>query len=276
MSGENMELNSLTIEEISKLLSTVSWEALPQVMESLKGDPRKGVQNLLSRYHKELDQRRAEEERLRKLWEKEIDLQKNGYRHIAGIDEAGRGPLAGPVVAACVVLPSGCSLPGLNDSKQLTLDARSILAELIKEQCIAWSIGIVDHQEIDRINIYQATIKAMVKAVQSLKIQPDYLIIDALKIPLQIPQEGIVQGDCKCAAIAAASIIAKTYRDGMMDVLDEIYPQYGFKEHKGYATPRHVEAIRRYGPCEIHRQSFMQKILRSTDIMVHNNKHEGR
>ncbi|MFZ5753670.1 MAG: ribonuclease HII [Bacillota bacterium] len=258
-----MELRRLTIEEIRKMLSTAPREALPLIMARFQQDARKGVQTLLRRYQKELASQIAEEERLSILWEKETDLRKNGYTHIAGLDEAGRGPLAGPVVAACVVLSSGCSLPGLNDSKQLTLDARSKLAELIKEQCIAWSIGICDHQEIDRINIYQATIKAMVKAVQSLKIQPDYLIIDALKLPLNIPQEGIVQGDCKCAAIAAASIIAKTYRDRVMDVLDQIYPQYGFKEHKGYATPRHVEAIRRYGPCEIHRQSFMQKIMKS-------------
>lgn len=260
-----MELNSLTIEEISKLLSAMPWEDLPQVVENLRQDPRKGVQSLLRRYHKELALRRAEEERLKKLGEKEMDLRKKGYRHIAGIDEAGRGPLAGPVVAACVVLPPGFSLPGLNDSKQLTADARTNLAKLIKEKSVAWSIGIVDHQEIDRINIYQATVNAMVKAVQSIRIQPDYLIIDALKIPLPFPQEAIVQGDCKCAAIAAASIIAKTYRDGVMEVLDEIYPQYGFKDHKGYATPRHVEAIKRYGPCEIHRQSFLQKILQKTE-----------
>lgn len=260
-----MKSQLLTVEEIRRMLSTASRENLPQVMAQFRDDPRRGVQNLLSRYQKELALQRAEEERLGQLWEKELFLRKCGYQHVAGIDEAGRGPLAGPVVAACVILPSACTLPGLNDSKLLSPDQRAVLAGLIKQQCIAWSIAICDHQEIDRINIYQATIKAMVKAVQSLEVQPDYLIIDALKIPVSIPQEGIIQGDSKCAAIAAASILAKTYRDGIMDILDEIYPQYGFRENKGYGTPRHLEAIKRYGPCEIHRQSFIQKIMKKTD-----------
>lgn len=204
---------------------------------------------------------KAEEERLAALWEKEKQLAAAGCRRIAGIDEAGRGPLAGPVVAACVVLPTGLYIPGLNDSKKVTPSKRAALAEIIRTSAVDWSVGIVDHGEIDRINILQAAKKAMVKAVNGLSREADYLLIDALELDLPIAQEGIIRGDSLCASIAAASIIAKTYRDSLMELMDELYPEYGFKEHKGYGTPRHLEALRQYGPCPIHRASFLHKII---------------
>lgn len=199
-----------------------------------------------------------EESRLQRLWEKESSLQESGYAMIAGIDEVGRGPLAGPVVAACVVLPPKTYLPGLNDSKKVAPALRYKLAELIKDHAVAWGIGLVGHEEIDRINILQATKKAMVKAVDNTSQRPDYLLIDALAIPVPILQEAVVHGDSLCASIASASIIAKTYRDDLMIAMDDLYPQYGFKENKGYGTPRHLEALRIYGPCPIHRMSFLR------------------
>ena len=211
-------------------------------------------------YPQELEKDEAEAQRLAAMWEREKQLAAAGYCRIAGIDEAGRGPLAGPVVAACVVLPTGLCIPGLNDSKKVAPLKRLVLTETIKNNAVDWAIGVVDHREIDRINILQAAKKAMAAAVAGLSREPDYLLIDALTINLPVPQEGIIRGDSICASIAAASIIAKTYRDSLMELMDELYPEYGFKDHKGYGTPRHLEALRTYGPCPIHRVSFLRKI----------------
>jgi ribonuclease HII len=202
-----------------------------------------------------------EKARLSQLWEKEEYLTRQGYLLIGGIDEAGRGPLAGPVVAACVILPQRCFLPGLNDSKKLSAAKREKLEQMIKKEAIAWSVGLVNHKEIDCLNIYQATRVAMRKAVRFLQVQPDYLLIDALSIDVELPQEGIVHGDSLSASIAAASIIAKTYRDRLMELMDCFYPVYGFKENKGYGTARHLEALRQYGASPVHRRSFLRKIL---------------
>lgn len=196
-----------------------------------------------------------------KLRQKELSLQELGFRAVGGVDEAGRGPLAGPVVAACVILPANSFLPGLDDSKKLSAAKREKLAGQIKAEAVAWAVGLVNHKEIDRINIYQATKVAMAKAVRSLKVCPDYLLLDAMHIDADIPQESIVRGDSTCAAIAAASIIAKTYRDRLMVLLDEFYPVYGFKDNKGYGTAHHREALQLYGPSPVHRRSFLQKIL---------------
>lgn len=204
----------------------------------------------------------AEQERLHKLWKWERNLWAAGYRRIAGVDEAGRGPLAGPVVAASVILPLEVDIPGLNDSKKLSPKKRAALAETIKQQALAWGVGVVDQSEIDRINILQASKKAMVEAVRQMGMQPDFLLIDALTVALDIPQAGVVHGDALSASIAAASIIAKTYRDALMEMMDKLYPEYGFKDHKGYGTPRHLEALRRCGPCPVHRVTFISKIIK--------------
>lgn len=185
-------------------------------------------------------------------------LRVEGFVRIAGIDEAGRGPLAGPVVAAACILPEGTLFANLNDSKQLTPEERDILfAEITACSNLIYGIGIIDRKTIDRVNILQATFLAMRKAVEALPIRPDYLLIDGNQIPhFEIPTEPIVQGDGLSISIAAASIIAKVTRDRIMIELDLKYPKYGFRQHKGYATEQHLEAIRAHGPCAIHRKSF--------------------
>ena len=175
----------------------------------------------------------------------------------AGIDEAGRGPLAGPVVAAAVILPKECEIPGLNDSKKLSHQKREILFEQIKTVAVSIGVGIVEPKEIDRINILRAALLAMEIAVKNLNPQPDSLLIDGnTRTSLLIPQETIVKGDSICYSIAAASIIAKVTRDSIMNDYHKIYPQYNFKKHKGYPTKDHLEALRKFGPSPIHRKTF--------------------
>lgn len=261
--NKQKDWRDLTLEEINKRLYNLPREEWPGVLEYLSHDSRKGVQNLVVRVKRELENEQRERMRLANMWELENRLKEKGFKAIGGIDEAGRGPLAGPVVAACVILPAECHLPGLNDSKKLSPQERQKLALLIKEQATAWAVGLADHGEIDRINILQATKKAMQEAVGKMPRQPDYLLIDALRLPLAIPQEGIIHGDSISACIAAASILAKTYRDELMDMLHELYPLYGFNEHKGYGTPRHLAALELYGACPVHRTTFISHIVKT-------------
>lgn len=194
------------------------------------------------------------------IYEKQAYLQ--GFRYVAGIDEAGRGPLAGPVVASCVILPEGCMIEGLNDSKKLRSIQRERLYELIVEQAISIGTGIIDEKSIDNINILNATKLAMKNAVEQVKPRPDILLIDAVKLEkVDITQVSIIKGDALSLSIAAASIIAKVTRDHLIDLADEVYPQYGFKNHKGYGTPEHINAIKKYGICPIHRVSFTKHFL---------------
>ncbi len=187
----------------------------------------------------------------------ERSARSDGYTCIAGLDEAGRGPLAGPVVAAAVVLPDGLLIPALADSKQVPEAMRDRLFDIIQERAICFGIGVANEQTIDEVNILQATIIAMEQALQTLIPRPDYLLIDALTLPrVSLPQQGIVKGDCRSHSIAAASILAKVTRDRIMLQLHERYPEYNFKRHKGYGTREHLERIRKYGPCEVHRKTF--------------------
>ena len=180
-----------------------------------------------------------------------------GYKNIAGIDEAGRGALAGPVVAAAVILPIECQIEGLKDSKQLTPKQREILVDLIQSQAISVGVGITDNHTIDQINILQATLQAMNKAVSQLAYQPDYLLVDGSKMPdSHISGEAIPKGDNLSVSIAAASVVAKTTRDRLMIEFDRIYPEYSFQQHKGYPTVLHRRAIAQFGPTEIHRKTF--------------------
>jgi len=177
---------------------------------------------------------------------------------IAGIDEAGRGPLAGPVAAGAVILPKDLKIPYLNDSKKLTPKRRDELYLEIADRALAWSVALVDREEIDRINILQATFEAMRSAVRQLKIKPDILLIDAVTIPdTGIREVPIIRGDAKSVSIAAASVMAKVTRDRIMMKYDEMYPQYGFAKHKGYGTAEHIAALKKYGPCPIHRRTFI-------------------
>lgn len=190
-------------------------------------------------------------------WEFELLARRMGYRLVAGIDEAGRGPLAGPVVAAAVILPDGEDFSGVDDSKKLSASARERLYDLIYEKALAIGVGISDHQVIDRINILQATLSAMREAVGSLCRPADYLLIDGTSgIPVSIPQRTIKKGDSASISIAAASIIAKVTRDRMMTAYEDVYPGYGFREHKGYACATHLAAIAGLGPSPIHRKTF--------------------
>jgi ribonuclease HII len=190
-----------------------------------------------------------------RLFEKQAHSR--GFSLVAGIDEAGRGPLAGPVVAAAVILPKWVRLPGLTDSKCLSAAQREQFDKKIRSTASAYGIGVVDNVEIDRINILQASFRAMLLAVEQLSIQPDFLLIDGpYKLPVSIEQSGIVQGDALSLSIAAASVLAKVHRDRIMCEFHQMYPQYGFNSNKGYATRLHCAAIRRYGPCRIHRRSF--------------------
>lgn len=201
---------------------------------------------------------KSEISRLKKMSLYEEQLRSEGFLQIAGIDEAGRGPLAGPVVAAACILPNGAFFEHLNDSKQLTSEQRDILFEQITTcSGLFYGIGIVDVETIDEINILRGTLLAMQKAVAALPVKPDYLLIDGNQLPLfSIPAKAIVGGDALSISIAAASIIAKVTRDRMMEKLDAQYPLYSFKKHKGYATPQHLNAIKLHGPSPIHRKSF--------------------
>lgn len=194
------------------------------------------------------------------MWEIEDEQYAAGFRTICGVDEAGRGPLAGPVCAAAVILPPHCAIPGLNDSKKLTDKRRRELFPLICQQALAYGIAFATEQEIDEINILQATFLAMQRALDGLQVRPDLALIDGNRAKdFGLPVRTIVKGDSLSASIAAASILAKVTRDRRMEELDETYPQYGFAVHKGYGTKRHYAALSEFGPCEIHRRTFLKK-----------------
>lgn len=204
-----------------------------------------------------------EVERLNKLKEFENKLYKDGIKYIAGIDEAGRGPLAGPVVIGCVIMPQDSFIEYVNDSKKVSETKREMLYDKIKNEAIAWSTGIVWQNEIDEINILNATKKALTMAIDNLKVKPDKIIVDALdKIETRgIPYISVIKGDAKIYSISAASIIAKVTRDRIMREYDEIYPEYGFSGHKGYGTAKHIQAIKEYGICPLHRRSFVKNFI---------------
>ncbi len=187
----------------------------------------------------------------------EDEIRKMGFAIIAGVDEAGRGPLAGPVVASAVILPYGWSDPDVADSKTINEKKRMCVYERIMQKAISVGVGVVSVEEIDRINIYRASLKAMLKAIKSLSVEPDYILIDGkAHVDIQIPQRSIIKGDRCCLSIAAASIIAKVERDRIMEQIHREFPQYNFKKHKGYPTSAHIVAIKKYGPCPYHRKSF--------------------
>lgn len=204
-------------------------------------------------------------ERLTKIKEVEKDLYNKGFKNICGIDEAGRGPLAGPVVVAGVIMPKDSMIEWVNDSKKVTERRREILYEKIKEEAISYSIAVIDHNIIDDINILNATKQGVTEVVDGLAVKPDLIIVDALTHinTRGIPYESIIKGDAKCYNIAAASILAKVTRDRIMRQWDEIYPQYGFAAHKGYGTARHIAAIKEYGLCPIHRITFTKHFTNS-------------
>ncbi len=228
------------------------------LLSTLEADPRDGVRKFLESLKKRQADNRAEGQRLRHMLKFETELWAEGFVHIAGVDEAGMGPCAGPVCAGAAILPKGYKLKGLDDSKKILDEAkREELAEAVKRDAIAWAIGWAQVPEIDEINIYQAGLLAMRRAVEGLTQAPDYVLVDARKIPgLAQPQRGIIKGDAQSLSIAAGAILAKTTRDRLMNELDAKHPGYGFASHKGYPTPVHLEAMQRLGVLEFHRRSF--------------------
>src|SRR5436190_8008229 len=228
------------------------------LVEALETDSRQGAHHLAKLIRDRWRKNRAEGQRLHNLLRFEIDLWEQGFNFIAGVDEAGMAPLAGPVIAGAVILPRNYKLKKLNDSKQI-LDpgTRNELAQQIKQDALFWAVGRAEVEEIDTINIYHAGLLAMRRAVEGLTSQPDFILVDARRIPhLTAPQRGIIKGDTLSASIAAASIIAKTTRDALMAEFDSVHPGYKFATHKGYPTPEHCRCLKELGATPIHRRSF--------------------
>jgi len=242
--------------EIKKLFQAASIEELPEFINTYSSDERAGVRRLAETAGKRLKALEKEKERIEAL--RVYEEQYREYEFICGVDEAGRGPLAGPVVAGAVILPKNCRILYLNDSKQLSEKKREELYEIIEEQAVSWGVGYASPERIDEINILQATYEAMREAVGALSPAPDLLLNDAVTIPrISIPQVPIIKGDAKSISIGAASIMAKVTRDRLMREYAKAYPEYDFAANKGYGSAGHIAALKKYGPTPIHRQSFI-------------------
>jgi ribonuclease HII len=250
-------LAQLSLKEIQEKYVSPDAPISPQILRRLQRDSRTGAQKLYKTLSKRFEDQNRERRRLDAMLHFERLLWKAGIVHIAGVDEVGIGPLAGPVVAAAVVFSPGTEIDGVDDSKALDEETRESLNERIREKAVAIGIGVVEVEEIDRLNIYHAGLRAMHAAVAALAVSPQHVLVDSRTIPdLTQPQNSFDKGDGINFSIAAASIVAKVYRDRLMTELDKAYPGYGFAGHKGYATPFHQDAIRKLGPCAIHRRSF--------------------
>ena len=246
-----MDLTEMTIKKIEEL--SVKAFNDKEFIGACQNDSRPSVQKIARRLEREA----REQERVSELYKYEREALSEGAEYVAGVDEVGRGPLAGPVVVAAVILPVELFIPKLNDSKKISEKVREELFDIINEEAIAVNVSFIDEKTIDRVNIYQATINGMYEAVLGLKPLPQKVLIDAMPLErLPMPSLSIIKGDAKSASIAAASIIAKVTRDRLMKEYDKKYPEYGFAQHKGYGTAQHIKAINEYGICPIHRKSF--------------------
>ncbi|WP_105128846.1 ribonuclease HII [Streptococcus suis] len=244
-----------TIKEVTALLAQVDSLVSP-VWADLAQDERAGVQTAIKKRRKELEKEAAEDARLEAMLCYERALYENGVECIAGIDEVGRGPLAGPVVAAAVILPKGCKIRYLNDSKKIPKSKHEAIYQEVMERALAVGVGIKDAAVIDQVNIYEATKLAMLEALEKLSQKPDHLLIDAMKLDTKIPQISIIKGDANSLSIAAASIVAKVTRDKMMADYDKEFSGYGFAKNAGYGTAEHLEGLNRLGITPIHRKTF--------------------
>ena len=245
-----------SISEIKEELQAANENELPEFIGEYQGDSRAGVIRLVETAAKRLAALEKERQRIEGM--RRYEEQFAEYTYICGIDEAGRGPLAGPVVAGAVILPRDCRILYINDSKQMTEKKREELYEVIREQAVSWAVGYASPARIDEINILQATYEAMREAIGRLSVVPDLLLNDAVTIPqISIKQVPIIKGDARSISIGAASIVAKVTRDRLMVQYDEVYPAYGFASNKGYGAQAHVDALKKYGPCPIHRKSFI-------------------
>ncbi|MBD5395420.1 MAG: ribonuclease HII [Lachnospiraceae bacterium] len=251
---------SQSIGEIRELFQAAGIKELPEFVNTYEQDERSGVISLVQKARKKMEAYEKELDRTEKM--KVYEKEYASYSYICGIDEVGRGPLAGPVVAGAVILPKDCDILYLNDSKQLSEKKREELYEVIMEKAVATGLGFVSPERIDEINILQATYEAMRQAISRLDPAPDILLNDAVTIPqISIKQVPIIKGDAKSVSIAAASIIAKVTRDRLMVQYDSIFPEYGFASNKGYGAVSHIEALKKYGPTPIHRKSFIKNLL---------------
>lgn len=249
-----------SISEIKAEIAAASIEEYSILYETYGDDQRAGVKKLLDQCRKKEDTLRKEKLRTEEMKKFEHKYEHLGY--LCGIDEVGRGPLAGPVVACAVILPKDCNILYLNDSKQLSAGKREELYDIILREAVSVGLGMVGPARIDEINILQATYEAMREAISKLSVVPQLLLNDAVTIPeVQIPQVPIIKGDAKSISIAAASIVAKVTRDRMMTEYDAVMPEYGFASNKGYGSAAHIEAIRKYGPSPVHRASFIKNIV---------------
>lgn len=248
-------MNTESIQEIKHYLATLNQRDDEQLLR-WTSDTRQGVQQAIRQWERRMQKQDQAYALFEEMQYFEKQAKKDGYQFIAGIDEVGRGPLAGPVVAAAVILPDDCQLLGVNDSKKLSAAKREQLFTQIKAQALAIGVGIVEHTTIDEINIYQATKVAMGKALDELVVVPDYLLIDAMKLEVPTPQESLIKGDARSISIAAASIVAKVMRDRLMADYADRYPGYGFEKNAGYGTKEHLIALQSQGICPIHRRTF--------------------
>ena len=244
-----------TIKEIKEQLASIQRLDDPLLTE-WEQDSRSGVIQAIAKRKKEIQKRLDEDERLEGMLAYEKECYARGMELIAGVDEVGRGPLAGPVVAAAVILPKACKIPGLNDSKKIPKSKHKEIYEAVLQNAIAIGIGIKDNHVIDQVNIYEATKLAMMEAIGQLEPQPQHLLIDAMKLDLPIPQTSIIKGDANSLSIAAASIVAKVTRDQMMEEFDKEYPGYDFAQNAGYGTAKHLAGLDKLGVTPIHRRSF--------------------
>ena len=244
-----------TIKEIKEQLANIQRLDDPLLAE-LEQDSRSGVIQAIAKRKREIQKRIDEDERLEGMLAYEKECYARGIELIAGVDEVGRGPLAGPVVAAAVILPKACKIPGLNDSKKIPKYKHKEIYEAVLQNAIAIGIGVKDNQVIDQVNIYEATKLAMMEAIGRLDPQPQHLLIDAMKLDLPISQTSIIKGDANSLSIAAASIVAKVTRDQMMEEFDREYPGYDFAQNAGYGTAKHLAGLDKLGVTPIHRRSF--------------------
>lgn len=248
------------ISEIKALFQTEDENSVLALIERYRMDERAGVAAIIEKARRKLELLQKERERIERL--KAYEKKYQEYQYICGIDEVGRGPLAGPVVAGAVILPKDCDILYINDSKQLTEKKREELYDRIMEKAIAAAVGYASVERIDEINILQATYEAMRDAISKLQVTPDILLNDAVTIPkVSIKQVPIIKGDAKSISIGAASIIAKVTRDRLMVQYHEVFPEYDFASNKGYGSAKHIDAIRKYGPCPIHRRTFIGNFL---------------
>ena len=253
-----------TIKEVKERLATIDELDHP-LFEELIYDARAGVQSAINKRKRELQKQVDEDLRLEKMLTYEKELYAQGLQLIAGVDEVGRGPLAGPVVAAAVILPKNCKIPGLNDSKKIPKSKHQAIYQAVLDQAISVGIGVKDNHVIDQVNIYEATKLAMLEAIHELEPQPQHLLIDAMKLDFPISQTSIIKGDANSLSIAAASIVAKVTRDQMMATYDQEYPGYDFAQNAGYGTTKHLEGLEKQGVSPIHRRSF-EPIKSMTDV----------